>query len=213
MTILGGVIALELAGVSKPVTGYSLEAANPPGEASPAVGTTGDLTASWVGSILARPLFTPSRRGAAASAVAVANNALPRLSGIMITPTKKTAVFTPAAGLPIMAQEGGEIGLYTVRSIDPNYVVVTGPRGIQILHMTFDATGAADAAPPPAAPANPFSLFNSIGHMPGDIWTNSGKPNLPSAATWSGPPPLTRLPVTRPSPASSPLLAPSGPTK
>ncbi len=210
--ILGGLIGLELRGAALSPAGeggsvrskaHALTAA----ESSPSEGN-----ATWVKEVLARPLFNPTRTPPAAPVTAVGTvAALPRLAGIMISPAEKEAVFMPAKGQPIVAKEGGAVGVFTVRLITADTVVVSGPHGFTVLHTAFTTSTAPDAAAPP--PPSPFSVFGGISGTPGAAWlkTGNGKIDLPSAATWSGPPPLSRLPVSRPAPSGSPLLTPAGP--
>lgn len=210
--ILGGIIAVEVHDATEP-------AANSPAvarqatlplmkAASPAAGRT----ASWVSAILARPLFSRSRRPPpVAAAAAAARAVVPRLSGIMIGPAGKSAIFAPAGGKVIIAQEGDHVGMFTVRSISADRVTVAGPDGVNVLHIAFSTTksSAAGATTPSAKP--PFAGIAGITGTPGGIALDQGKPDLPSAATWAGPPALSRLPVAHPPPVSSPLLKSSSP--
>jgi hypothetical protein len=111
-------------------------------------GSAADHTDEWMAAALARPLFSPSRRPSsqAVTAAAAAPFAdLPRLSGILVTPTGRSAIFAPSGGgKPVVATEGSTLGTYVVRSIEPEQVTLAGPKGTRVLHPAFDR--------PPAAP-------------------------------------------------------------
>ena len=161
--VLVALIVLELRDAGLSTTNQSAEAV----AFHPNVvmnGSSVNSTAASVALVLARPVFSPTRTAPARVAPAGSGPAaLPRLSGIMISSFERIAVFTPSDGPPIIAREGTRIDAFTVQSIQPNSVIV------------------------------------------------SGKVDLPNPATWSGPPMVTRLPVSHAPPASSPLLSSSGP--
>lgn len=90
-----------------------------------------------LGIILARPLFSPDRRPAASGARSVSG--LPRLAGIVVTGSRKVAIFAaPAGGKPVVADEGGRLGAYDVRAINEDGVTVVGPEGALVLRPIFD---------------------------------------------------------------------------
>lgn len=110
--------------------------------------------------ILARPLFTQSRRPAA---VAVAGPSEPRLAGIIIGPNGRRAIFAgegDARGT--VAAAGQDAGSWKVLAIEPNAVRVSGPDGVRVLRPSRGAgTGDGDAASAgtqPALPAHPSIL-------------------------------------------------------
>lgn len=113
-----------------------------------------DHTDQRVGAILARPFVSRSRRLAeTASAAASGPAGLPRLSGILVSPHRKAAIFAGAAELkPIIAAEGGRVGDYVVEAIAPDRVTLRGPEGEKVLHPVYEADAAAASAPI-AAPA------------------------------------------------------------
>ena len=96
--------------------------------------------------ILARPLFSPDRRPAASGARSISG--LPRLSGIVITGSRKVAIFAAASGKAIVAEEGLQLGAYDVTAISDSGVTVAGPEGTMVLRPLFDP-----APPAPAAKA------------------------------------------------------------
>jgi hypothetical protein len=103
----------------------------------------------WMTVSLARPLFVPDRRPAARSGDAAGTTALPRLSGILITPSDSSAIFTAVDGKPEVVTKGGRVGDYLVQSISVGEVVLIGPDGRQVLHPTFNQVprGAGMSAP------------------------------------------------------------------
>jgi hypothetical protein len=90
-----------------------------------------------LGIILARPLFSPDRRPAASGARSVSG--LPRLAGIVVTGSRKVAIFAaPSGGKPVVADEGGRLGAYDVKAINADGVTVVGPEGAMVLRPIFD---------------------------------------------------------------------------
>ena len=110
----------------------------------------------WVATILARPIFSASRRpvpGEVASADPATPDSLPRLSGVMVDRNSRRVIFAGAnGGKPIVAEAGAHVGGFTVESIEPDGVTVTGPGGKRVLHPTFEAGGSTLGTTEPAAP-------------------------------------------------------------
>jgi hypothetical protein len=108
----------------------------------------------WVATILARPLFTRDRRPAPPATAAAATQsgaALPRLTGIAISPDRRRAIFAGADGSkPIVVEEGGSIDGFTVQAISPESVKVQGPGGERSVRLAFDPS-----PPPPPTPEQP----------------------------------------------------------
>jgi general secretion pathway protein N len=118
-----------------------------PPVASPPPG--GDATGA-ITTILARPLFRPDRRPVAVAARG--DRTLPRLSGILIGPSLRLAMFTPAAGPTRLVKQGDRIGAYRVSTIAATAVTLTAP-GVRLV-LTPHFAGTPDA-PPPSAPPDP----------------------------------------------------------
>nr|WP_294529035.1 hypothetical protein [uncultured Rhodopila sp.] len=146
---LCGVIGVELAG------GRALPDAMP-GRVGPAVSGGGSAGAAGeapgrrdvrLAAILARPLFSPDRRPAASAARSVSG--LPRLTGIVVTGSRKLAIFA-GPGKAMVAEEGVRLGAYEVTAISDAGVTVAGPEGTTVLRPIFDP------ASPPAAKAAAF---------------------------------------------------------
>lgn len=110
--------------------------------------------AGWVGTILARPLFNPSRRLVAS--VTACPQSL-RLAGIIISPTGRKAIFAVSGvpekvgtdksslrGMPV--GEGEQAGPWHVRHIGAQTVEVDGAGGVQTLRPER-ASGASSHRP------------------------------------------------------------------
>jgi hypothetical protein len=109
-----------------------------------------------LGPILARPLFSQSRRPvpvAPRTAAAEAGARLPRLSGIVVTSEGQLALFAPeGAGRPLALHEGDSLGPLVIRSIGSDGVVADGASGPTTLRPTWeDRPPPTSAAPPPIA--------------------------------------------------------------
>jgi hypothetical protein len=148
---LAGIIGLELYEAAldegpTPIAPISLQAEKPPDLGLATVHS--DQAARYVTAILARPLFSPTRRPdeTAANKAAKATD-LGRLTGVLVSPAGKSAIFVgPTGGKPIVVGEGGRIGEYVVRSIEAGAVTITGSEGQRVLHPAFDPN------PPPPKP-------------------------------------------------------------
>jgi hypothetical protein len=115
--------------------------------------TASDQTRRWETAILARPLFNPDRRPVARAAAGLAEAGLPRLSGIMITPAGRHAIFaSPSGGKPNVVVEGGSVGGYLVEAISPGEVMLAGSDGKHSLHPTFDNIRPVGRIAPPIIP-------------------------------------------------------------
>jgi hypothetical protein len=95
----------------------------------------------WVATVLARPLFSPDRRpsSVAAPVAAAGPTGLPRLTGTLIGPSERSAIFAAAGHNPVVVHEGAEIDGYTVTSIEAGQVRLRGPEGAPVLHPTFQS--------------------------------------------------------------------------
>jgi len=146
-------------------------------------------TDDWAETVLRRPLFTVGRKPPKSSGGGhlVANTGLPRLAGIMITPSGKRAIFAPDGGKPLVLGEGGALDDATVRTIKFDRVVVTGPKGEQVLWPTYDHSRTGQ--PATTLPAFPQPGFNGGGPTPGFGPQFPGRPNFPMQPQMPQPPP------------------------
>lgn len=123
-----------------------------------------DQSPAWVATALARPLFNTDRRPAVAkpASAALAAAALPRLAGIMVTPSGRQAIFAASAGgKPLTVVEGAKVGIYTITRIEDGAVTVTGPDGARQIRLSF-ATG----SEAPATNADATTAGATIGTFP-----------------------------------------------
>jgi hypothetical protein len=132
-------------------------AAPPRASATPAAGTAaadaGALTSVAV-SIVERPLFTPGRRAPGkpartAAAEVMIPAGLPRLTGVIVGPSDRRAIFTGIDGKSRAAAEGDAVGTFKVRTIGPGLVTLSGSEGDRVLRPAYVApTTAGHAAAP-----------------------------------------------------------------
>lgn len=141
-------IALEIQGawrVDSAAPAAIAAAALPPTAKTEPVDAAGQHQV-WLREILARPLFSPSRRP-----VETGVRGLPRLAGIVVTGDQKLAIFAaPNGGHPVVAEAGAHVGAYVVRDVADDGVTVAGPGGVSTIRPTFDP--ARPVPPPPVRP-------------------------------------------------------------
>lgn len=172
IVMLAVTIALELPGIVAD-DGAMIATVPSPTPLRPSAATPARLArvdqAELVDGILARPLFAVTRRPAAVAArAATAPANLPRLAGILVNGGSRSVIFAAReGGRPVVAQEGAQVGAYTVQSIEAGQVTLSGPSGAQVLHPSFDPRprdpGA--AAGPGAAVAT--DVMQSLRNLPG----------------------------------------------
>ncbi|MBV8615827.1 MAG: hypothetical protein JOY66_18945 [Acetobacteraceae bacterium] len=151
--VLGSVLYLE-AGSAPPGTGPDEPAARRAAEPlRPNPRAPAENAAPWVATILARPLFSPTRRPPAPSAEPARPVAeMPRLAGVLVSEAGSEAIFARAGQKPTVARTGERIGPYLVTSISAGEVTLSGPTGTVTLHPVF-ASAAEQPPAPSAAPA------------------------------------------------------------
>ena len=139
-----------------PVAGARNPGVPGPGVFAPGAFSPGAL-ADRADRLLERPLFSADRRMPAAkegpepgAAPGAVFDGLPRLSGIVVGPAVRHAIFTDPNGKPVRVSIGAAIGRFTVRAIEPGQVTVIGTEGEQVLHPTFAKT--TEQRAPVAAP-------------------------------------------------------------
>lgn len=112
-------------------------------------------TSQWVETVLARPLFSISRRPPKVAARAGGAAAAPaaRLAGIMITRYGRRAIFAPdGGGKQLVLPEGANVNESTIRSIKPDSVVMASGA---VLRPAFDKSGRSQATTLPASFTTP----------------------------------------------------------
>jgi hypothetical protein len=111
-----------------------------------------------IAAILARPLFSPGRRppqsnlGNAADDSGLADS---RLTGIVIEPGRRFAIFAPEGAKSLTVTEGEIVSGWRVESISPREVSLSGPDGTKTLQPKFDP----NLAPPPEPTPPPAPVF------------------------------------------------------
>jgi len=191
---LSGVILLGLdpgvdeAGLPQPAPRRAAPSAAGGAAAGAAETPSGQLD-GWVSTVLARPLLSPDRRPAPPgdAAAPAAGAALPRLTGTLVTPSGRSAIFAGGAA-PLVLQEGGRVGAFTVMRIEAGQVMLAGPDGVRVLGPRFDperrAAPPAEGAAAPPAPLPPPSQAPGAGPAAGR--PPAGLPPIPGGAA---PPP------------------------
>src|SRR5882724_9794992 len=95
--------------------------ANPPAQPSPASIVSGQLARATLGpslsTIVARPLFSPSRRPLEKEAPVSEDFNGKRLSGIIIAPEQRIAIFAVDGGKPLALGEGETVGAWQIETI------------------------------------------------------------------------------------------------
>lgn len=130
-----------LAELALPLPGIAPQRLPPPALAT---STTDDAAmGQWSATVLARPLFDPSRRPTDQGG---SDDGLPRLSAIIVTGGTRSAIFSADGQKPQIVGENGSIGGYKVRSILPDKVQLDGPSGPLTLRPQFITTPPASAA-------------------------------------------------------------------
>jgi general secretion pathway protein N len=125
--------------------------------------------------ILARPLFSSSRRppqSAAAGASADSDLADTRLAGILTEPGRRIAIFAVSGDKPLRVAEGDAVSGWRIESITPREVSLSGPTGTKTLQPKLDPNLAA----PPNQPAAP----KPGGRLPAP--PGAARPGTPAAA-------------------------------
>jgi hypothetical protein len=149
--VLAGTVMAELSGPGEQVAVLKplpVEAALPAGAVP-----TADRTPRWAATILARPLFSPSRRPAAQHVAGPAGPpTLPRLTAVLVGEDGRRAIFA-GTGPAIVAREGSRIGDHLVQTIAAGEVTLQGPEGSVVLRPRFLAS----TAPVPATPGSAAS--------------------------------------------------------
>jgi general secretion pathway protein N len=152
------IITAEIAATAGPEVAGT--AAPPPLEALPRparpepVGRYDELLAT----ILARPLFSGTRRppphrgnGAAADS----GLADTRLTGIVIVPGRRIAIFASTGAKALVVSEGETVSGWRVEHINPREVSLSGPSGTKTVQPKFDPNLAPPPSPTAALPNRP----------------------------------------------------------
>jgi len=167
--LFGAILIMELApaGAEDPVVAQAARS----DAASPIAGPQNPRPEELVATILARPLFSSTRRppqdapsGAAADDLTDA-----RLTGIVTTPGHRLAIFAVSGDKPLKVAEGDAVSGWRVDSITPREVSLSGPSGTKTLQPKLDP----NLAPPPGQPP----IGQPGGRVP--IPPAAGRPRMP----------------------------------
>jgi len=109
-----------------------------------------DHSGEWVSTILGRPLFSPDRRPSSTAAAVAGLPGLPRLSGIMVSPLGRSAIFAADGAKPLVIQEGTRVAGYTVKAIEATQVRLVGPNGNVVLYPSYAPASASRVTKAPA---------------------------------------------------------------
>jgi hypothetical protein len=197
--ILAGIVAIEW----MPASGRPAAVPAPrPVHAQTVAANTDDSrdTDDWADTVLERPLFTIGRKPPKPPAPGhqAGGAGLPRLSGIMITPFGRRAIFMPEGSKPMVLAEGAAVGDRTISRIATDKVYLSGDT---VLTPTLDkqrtggpATGTSPFVPGegPGFPRPPFQPG-----IAGTVMTTPPDDNTPDAETGQPPRP-PRPPFLRP---------------
>ena len=179
--VFGGILLLEITTPYRVpvVAGAATEQPDPPS----AVRQLSITAAPPVAAILARPLFSPSRRPAQPSGGSTTDDgglAQSRLAGIVIERGHRFAIFAPQGAKLLTVAEGETVSGWRVESISSREVSLSGPDGTRTLQPKFDpnlAPPAEPAAPPAPVPAAPvFGVPPNIRAAPGVAIPRPGAP-------------------------------------
>jgi hypothetical protein len=144
---------------------------------------------------LSRPLFSATRRPverAASDRPAEPGLTDVRLTGIVIEPDRRTAIFAVQGAKPLVRSEGETVKDWHLDSIAPHEVTLTGPTGTTTLEPKRDSN-LVRPAPPQAQPVAPAAR---PGVAPAQPAAASARPPAPAPAVPRpavAPPPPARL--------------------
>ena len=191
-TLFGSVIVVELrsddAGASaSAAVAIRPEADTPPRAPGPRVD---DLLAT----ILARPLFSPTRQPAARPGQPTGLDLGDvRLTGIVIEPERHLAIFAVPDAKPMVRSEGEMMNDWRLDRITPGEVVLSGPSGTRTLQPKIDARLTRRVAAPPRPAQSPPQVA-----APGSPVAGASKPRATPAAQSPGTPMSPLRPATAP---------------
>lgn len=187
---LAGIVAIELSQIKGDQIA-STAAAAAVARWSPApvvpIPTAPDRSREWGATALERPLFAADRRPVSEQrpTAMAGGRDLPRLTGVLVGPTGRTAIFAAAAegARPIVLREGDSLGAFEVKTILVGQVMLIGPEGEHVLRPSFDSRsgGGTTARPAAFAPGRPaVQVTTAAGAGTNDV------PGFIPAATPSG---------------------------
>ena len=120
----------------------------------------GNAALAGTATILARPLFSSSRRPPAKVAGPAIDPAkpMPRLTGVVVSPIGRFALFANVGGgRPLVMSEGDHLGAAVIEAIVAGEVTVRGPEGAVVLRSTFDENAVPVKPAVPVVPSTPVA--------------------------------------------------------
>jgi hypothetical protein len=121
------------------------EASLPRPEASAATAGQPFAAAGAVEVIFSRPLFQPGRRSQGGEMIVRGDDALPRLTGIVVDRDRRVAVFQPVGEKPRTLKEGDSLGGWTIQTIGHRQVVLQKSGGTMTIEPAKETVGAGSA--------------------------------------------------------------------
>lgn len=116
--------------------------------------------APLMATVLARPLFSPTRRPAAQDEPVAEDLTGKRLTGIVIAPERRLAIFAVSGSKPLILGEGQSVSGWQIETITPTEVSLRGPTGQRTLQPKMDPNlpvqAPAASIPSTAQPRPPF---------------------------------------------------------
>jgi general secretion pathway protein N len=133
--------------------------------------------------ILARPLFSSTRRPPQGTAANEADSDLAdtRLTGIVTEPGRRMAIFAVNGEKPLRVAEGDAVSGWRIESITPREVSLSGPGGTKIMQPKMDPNFVSPPGQPPTA--GPGGRLPIPPPVAGRV-----RPPVPPVAAGAGPP-------------------------
>ena len=162
--VFGAILLIELApaGPEDAVVNRAAARSDAP---SPTIRQQNGRPEELVGAILARPLFSSTRRPPQDATAAAGDSDLSdsRLTGIVTMRDHRVAIFAVSGDKPLKVAEGDTVSGWRIESITPREVSLSGPSGTKTLQPKLDpnlaapqgqspnvqAAGRAPTPPPP----------------------------------------------------------------
>src|ERR1700724_2588868 len=154
-----------------------------------------------VATTLSRPLFSATRRPserAAPDRAADPELTNVRLTGIVVEPDRRTAIFAVQGAKPLVRSEGETVNDWHLDSIAPHEVTVTGPAGTTTLELKNDPNLVR-----PAPPAQPAPQAKPVQPAPATSAARPGVPPVQPAAAGNRPL-FPTPPMGQPRPGATP---------
>lgn len=117
-----------------------------------------------VATTLARPLFSATRRPPAAEDKNSGDDDLGnmRLTGIVVAPDHRFAIFAVTGAKPLAVSEGSDVSGWRVDGITQREVSLSGPGGVKTLQPKPDSALVRSSARPPTGPPAPTAANRRV---------------------------------------------------